>query len=154
MDSEALHGWLLKFGEDSTRLRTSVENFVDWIANGSTPWSDYCAFMSGRMIALDKQPFVCPVGVGEMWRRLFAKIVLKFTGPEATMECQDDQLCAVIKAGIDSAIHRVQALWDKIIASFSFFISRCNIVPNLDHDKFFISVPNGFSFQKKIGVVR
>ena len=36
-ESEALHGWLLKFGEDSTRLRTIVENFVDWLANGSPP---------------------------------------------------------------------------------------------------------------------
>ena len=37
MDSEALQGWLLKFGEDGTRLRTSVETFVDWLANGSPP---------------------------------------------------------------------------------------------------------------------
>ena len=28
-DSEELQGWLLKFGEDCTRLRTSVETFVD-----------------------------------------------------------------------------------------------------------------------------
>ena len=36
-DSEALQGWLLKFGEYSTRLRTSVETFFDWLANGSPP---------------------------------------------------------------------------------------------------------------------
>ena len=38
-DSEALQVWILKFGEDSTRLRTSVETFVDWLANGSPPWT-------------------------------------------------------------------------------------------------------------------
>ena len=32
-DSEALHGWLLKFGEDSKRICTSDEIFVNWIAN-------------------------------------------------------------------------------------------------------------------------
>ena len=112
-DSEALQGWLLKFGEDSTRLRTSVETVVDWLANGSPPWTTYRAFMSVRMIALDKQPGVCPVGVREMWRRLFANIVLKVKVPEATMACQDDQLCAGIKAAIDGAIHGVQALWDR-----------------------------------------
>ena len=89
-DSEVLQGWLLKLGEDSTRLRTSVETFVDWLANESLPWEDYHTFMSGRLIALDKQPGVCPFGVGEMWRRLFTKIVLKVMGPEATMACQDD----------------------------------------------------------------
>ena len=57
-------------------LSTSVETFVDWLSNGSPPWAAYCAFMSGRLIALDKQPDVRPVGVGETWRRLFAKFAL------------------------------------------------------------------------------
>ena len=56
------------------------------------------------MIALDKQPGVRSVGKEEAWRRLFAKIILKVTGPEATMLCQDDELCAGLKAGIDGAI--------------------------------------------------
>ena len=59
--------------------------------------------MSGRLIALDKQPVVRPVGVGETWRRLFDKCVLRVTGPEATSVCQDDQLCAGLKAVIDGA---------------------------------------------------
>ena len=96
--SQALHGWLLKFGEDSTSLRYSVETFVHWLANGSPPWTAYHEFISGQMIALDKQPCVHRVGVGETWRRLFAKIVLKVTGPEATMAYHDDQICAGLKA--------------------------------------------------------
>ena len=64
-DSGALQGWLLKFGEDSTRLRTSVETFVDWLANGSPPWEAYRAFMLVCLISLDKQPDVRLVGVGE-----------------------------------------------------------------------------------------
>ena len=60
---------------------------------------------------LEKQPVVRPVGVGEMRQRLFAKILLKVTGIEATMACKDDQLCAGLKAGIYGTIHEVQALW-------------------------------------------
>ena len=66
--------------------------------------------MSGRLIDLDKQPGIRPVGVGKMWQRSFAKIVLKVKVPETTMVCQDDQLCAGLKAGIYGAIHGVQAL--------------------------------------------
>ena len=69
--------------------------------------------MSGRLIALDKNPGVRPVGVGETWIRLFANIVLKVTGTEATIACQYDQMCAGLKAGIDGAVHRVQAISDK-----------------------------------------
>ena len=50
--------------------------------------------MYGRLISLDKQPVVRPVGVGETWQHLFDKIVLKVTGPEETMACKDDQLCS------------------------------------------------------------
>ena len=116
-DSEAIQGWLLKFGEDSTRLRNRVENFVDWLVNGSPPWADYFTFMSGLMFALDKHTGVLTVGVGETWRRLFAKIVLNVMGPYATMVCQDDQLCAGIKSGIDGAIHRVQVIWDENLST-------------------------------------
>ena len=86
--------------------------FVDWLDNVSPPWAAYCAFISGRIIAIDKQPGVRLVDVGEMWRRLFAKIVLNVVVLEATMVCQDDQLCARLKAGIYGAIHGAQALWD------------------------------------------
>ena len=73
VESEELHGWLLKCGDVSTRLRTSIETFVDWLANGIQSWAAYCAFMSGRLIVLDKQPGVRPVGVGEMRRSLFCQ---------------------------------------------------------------------------------
>ena len=73
--------------------------------------------MSDRTIALDKQPGVRPVGIGEMWRRIFPKIVLKVTVLEATMVCQDDQICPRIKLEINSAIHGVQYLSDENLST-------------------------------------
>ena len=64
IDSEAIQGWILKSREYTKILRTSVENVSDWIANGIPPWATYHAFMSGRLIALYKQPGVHTVGVG------------------------------------------------------------------------------------------
>ena len=69
--------------------------------------------MSGRLIALDKQPGVRPVGVGETWWHVFSKIVLKVTVLEATMAFRDDQLCAGLVAEINCTIHGVQGLWDE-----------------------------------------
>ena len=66
----------MKFGEDCTRLRTSMETFVEWLANGRPPWAAYRTFIPGRLIALDRQPGVRPVGVGETWQCLFANIIL------------------------------------------------------------------------------
>ena len=54
-----------------------------------------------------------PVGVGETRRRLFDKIVLKSTCRESTVVCQDDKLCAKLKAVINGAVHRFQAICDE-----------------------------------------
>ena len=66
-DSEALQGWILKFGEDRKRLCSSVEIFIYWIANKNLYWKAYCAFMYGCLILPDKQPAVCRYGIEETW---------------------------------------------------------------------------------------
>ena len=90
-----------------------MEIIFNWLANGIPPWAAYCAFMSDILISLEKQPVVRPVGLGETWKRIFANILLKVTGPEAAMVCHDDQLCAGIMAGIDGTTYGVQAIWDE-----------------------------------------
>ena len=69
--------------------------------------------MSGWLIAFYKQPGMRPFGFRETWIHIFAKLVLKVTGLEATMACQDDQLCAGLKERLDGAFHGIQAIWDK-----------------------------------------
>ena len=86
MDSEALQGWILKFRENSKRICTSVETFFKWIYNGIPPWVAFHAFISGRLIALEKQPGFFPVRVGETRRHIVAKCVLRVTLPEYTSE--------------------------------------------------------------------
>ena len=78
--------------------------------------------MSGRLISLDKHPGVHLFGVGEMWRHCFSKIAVKVKGTEATIACQDDQLCAGLKGRIDGTIHGVQDLWDKNLSTEEFFL--------------------------------
>ena len=53
-DLEALHGWLLKFGDHSIKLRIIVEYFVKWLANQNPPWDSYQEFMSSCLLALNE----------------------------------------------------------------------------------------------------
>ena len=69
--------------------------------------------MSGRMIALDKQPGIRPVGVGETWHRLMAKCLMKVAGPEDKSACGITQLAGGLEAGIEGAIHVMRVLWEE-----------------------------------------
>ena len=53
------------------------------------------------MIALDKKTGFRPVGVGENWRRLMAKCVLRVTGQEAKAACGTEQLEGGAEVGIE-----------------------------------------------------
>ena len=68
--------------------------------------------MSGRLIALDKKPGTRPVGVGETWRRMMAKCLLRVVGPEAKASCGTTQLAGGVEAGIKGTIHTMRILWE------------------------------------------
>ena len=91
-DSVSLQHCLLRFGVASRELRLIVGDFVEWMVNGRPPWAAYRALMSGRLIAMDKQPGIRPVRVGETWSRLMEKILLRVVGPEAKAACGTTEL--------------------------------------------------------------
>ena len=65
IDSVSLQHWLMRFIAARAELRLIVGDFFEWLGNGRPPWAAYWALMSGRLIVLDKQPGIRPVGVGE-----------------------------------------------------------------------------------------
>ena len=67
--------------------------------------------ISGRLIALDKQPGIKTFGVGETWRRLMAKCLLQVTGQEVKDSCRTVKLEGGVEAGIEGYIHTMRILW-------------------------------------------
>ena len=59
--------------------------------------------ITGRMIALDKQPGIRPVEVGETWQQLMAKCLLRVTGKESKAACGTKQLAGGMEAGYRAA---------------------------------------------------
>ena len=66
-----------------------------------------------RLIALNKNPGVRLVGVGETWRRLMAKCVLRVTVQKANSTCRTDHLAGGIESGIEGDIHAIRLLWSQ-----------------------------------------
>ena len=84
LDATALQQLLSARGRASTHLSCEVVHFVECMANFNVPWAAICGFMNNRLIALDKMPGIRPICIGEIWRRLFCKVLLIPTVAEAT----------------------------------------------------------------------
>ena len=120
--SSTLQSWLLKFGSASAELRNATAELVDWLANHQPPWAAYRALMAGRLVALDKCPGVRPVGIGETWRRLFAKTILLLCGKDAKQACGINQLCAGLESGIEGAVHDINVEWKEPEENYGFLL--------------------------------
>ncbi len=108
-----LRNWLLRFGAESEAFRKEMASWTTWLVNESPPWPAYRALMAGRLVALDKQPGVQPIGISEIYRHLMAKCVLAMTGQQATTMCDNLNLCASLQAGIEGAVHVMGNTWSK-----------------------------------------
>ena len=111
-----LRNWLLRFGAESEALRAELALLANILANEHPPWASYRALMACRLVALDKQPGVRPVGIGEIFRRLIAKCVLAAVGHQAMEACGNLNLCAGLPAGIEGAVHATTTAWEKATA--------------------------------------
>jgi len=80
VDAEHLKNQLLKHGKASAELCEELVEWVLWMANTMPPWASYQAMRQGRLVALDKQPGIRPLGIGEAWMRDVSKLVLMQCG--------------------------------------------------------------------------
>ena len=76
----------------------------------TTPTDPRCVspLLACRLIALDKNPGVRPIGIGETPRRIIAKALIAVTRSDILETVGSTQLCAGQIAGAESAVHAVR----------------------------------------------
>ena len=114
VEAETLKHWLLRYGAHSEKLREAMAEWVDWLSNGLPPYAAYRAVNTVRSVALDKCPGVRPLGVGEVWMRLWSDCSHMKTKEMATNACGNTQLCAGLRSGIEANLHAVWAIWPQL----------------------------------------
>ena len=69
-------------------------------------------YVASRLIPLDKNPGIRPIGVGEILRRIVGKIVSRHAAMEIKEAAGPLQTCANHGAGAEAAIHAMKNLFD------------------------------------------
>ena len=64
-------------GTAPENLSNELAIWCKWLANESSQYAAYRAFNYKRSVALEKQPGVRPLAIGEVWMQMWAKEVLQ-----------------------------------------------------------------------------
>jgi hypothetical protein len=70
------------------------------------------ALLANRGVALNKDPGIRPIGVGEMLRRIIGKAVLEVFGMDVQKGSGPLQLCAGQSAGVEAGIHAMRKMFE------------------------------------------
>ncbi len=87
-----------------------------------------------RLIALDKDPGVRPIGIGETSRRIIAKAVLSVTRGDIQDAAGSIQLCAGQITGVESAAHAVQECFKRDDTEAALLVDASNAFNSLNRE--------------------
>ena len=85
--------------------------WTKWLSNKSPPYAAYQGLNACRQLATDKHTGLRPLECREVWMRLMAGCNVDQSSTQATIVCDNAQLCARLIAGIEDNLHTVPALW-------------------------------------------
>ena len=70
-------------------------------------------YIACRLIPLDKNPGVRPIGIGEVLRRIIGKAVISIIKPDILESAGSLQLCAGLPSGCEAAVHALTEIYAK-----------------------------------------
>ena len=90
------------------------------------------AFLACRLISLDKNPGVRPIGICEVVRRIIGKAVMATVKGEVLEAAGPLQLCAGQEAGAEAAVHAMKAVFEDAATDAVLFVDASNAFNNLN----------------------
>ena len=113
LDSDQYHHILLskKFKKEGKELREQIANLTRKIASEIVDPSSIEALTACRLIALNKNPGVRPIGIGETLRRIMGKSISWTLKDEIQEAAGPLQMATGLKNGAEAAIHSMREIF-------------------------------------------
>ena len=128
-------GWrrlLTSFNKDSKDLCGAVAAFARRLCSNYVNPGGLQAFLACRLIPLNKNPGVRPIGVGEVLRRIIGKAVLRTVHSDVLKATGTTQLCAGHEAGCEIAFHAMQSIFQDDKTEAILLVDASNAFNNLN----------------------
>ena len=111
LDSEAWKRMATCFKKSSDRLCAALADAARVICTSVLTDRDLSAFTAARLVPLDKTPGVRPIAVGEMFRRIICKAIMKVIERDVLCSTAPYQMCVGVPSACEAAVHAMERLF-------------------------------------------
>ena len=120
------------YGDDGRDLRTAIANVTKKICTEDVHDDSLDVFLACRLVPLDKQPGLQPIGVGEVLRQITAKIVMSVVKEDVIDSSSSVQMCLGQEAGREAAIHSMRELFEDQESEAVLLVDAANTFNNIN----------------------
>ncbi len=100
------------YGTSSNDLCAAIANLAKKLCIQNIGNDSVSALMACRLLPLDKNPGLRPIGVGEVLRRIVGKSVVSVLRTDLQEDAGELQLCAGQKSGSEAGIHAMHDIYE------------------------------------------
>ena len=130
LDSCAWRRMCTAFKKTSDQLCNAIASVAKRICTSYVDPNDIDAYTACRLIAINKNPGVRPIGVGEVLHRIIGKAVLDAIRPDILDVTGTLQLCTGQMAGSEAAVHTINTLFSDESSDAALLINASNAFNN------------------------
>ena len=110
-DARSWRLYCTSFGSTFADLCHAISAFGRRICTSYVDPTGLTAYTACRLIPLDKNPGVRPVGVGEVLRRIVGRAVMRIARQDLLYAAGSSQLCAGQIGGCEAAVHAMKRIF-------------------------------------------
>ena len=128
-------GWrrlCCSFHKESNDLCAAIAGFTKRICTTFVDPAALQSFVACRLLPLNKNPGVRPIGVCEVVRRIVGKAVLSVIGTDVIQAAGPMQLCAGQAAGCEAAVHAMRKVFCEASTDAVILVDASNAFNNLN----------------------
>ena len=126
----------LKLIHINSDLRKAFANVVKNLCTDLTETQTIEAFLSCRLIPLDKNTGLRPIGVGRVLRRIAREVIVSVLKNDV-IDCAGSlQVCAGQEAGIEAVVHSLNSLYNDENTDAVFLVDAGNAFNSLEREVF------------------
>ena len=125
-----------QFGTTNCDLRKTFAEVIKKLCTEIDENNTIEAFLANRLIPLDKNPGLRPIGVGEVLRRIAGKVIVSVLKEDVMKTTGSLQVCAGQEAGIEAAIHTMNKMYDDENTEAVLLVDAKNAFNSLNRESF------------------